>query len=263
MLLPPILLHIYGPFFIRAYGFMIVLGIICGGSLLFYDKKRKALISDEQFFNLVNGSILATVAGGRIWFLLFNPHTIHHWTDIFAVWQGGLSILGAVIAMLFFVPWFAYKQNIPLFPFLDRVAIYSPLIQAISRLGCLFAGCCHGISCNLPWAITYTDPESLAPLNLALHPTQLYSSALLLILFVALYKAQNKVKFAGALFSMYIIGISFERFFVDFFRGDQELTAVSYHFFNFSVQQMTSLALATGAIALLFYIKKRQKYESI
>lgn len=257
MLLPPILLHIYGPFSIRAYGFMIVLGILVGGSLLFFDKRRKALISDEQFFNLVNGSILATVAGGRAWFLLFNQNFITSWTDIFAVWQGGLSILGAVIAMLFFVPWFAKKHNIPLFPFLDRVALYSPLIQAIARIGCLFAGCCYGILSNLPWAVTYTDPESLAPLYCAMHPTQLYSSVLLFALFLLLYTVQNKLKFSGQLFTLYIIGISFERFFVDFFRGDQELTGLSPHFFNLSVQQMTATGLAMLGIIVLIAIKKR------
>ncbi|MGB9628203.1 MAG: prolipoprotein diacylglyceryl transferase family protein, partial [Thermodesulfobacteriota bacterium] len=54
------------------------------------------------------------------------------------------------------------------------------------RLGCFSAGCCYGRKTSLPWAVVFKDPNSLAPLNVSLHPVQLYEAGMGLGLFFLL-----------------------------------------------------------------------------
>ena len=69
----------------------------------------------------------------------------------------------------------------PLLAVLDVVAAPVALGHAIGRLGCFAAGCCYGKPTSLPWGVTFTNPFaeriSGTPLNVSLHPTQLYESA--------------------------------------------------------------------------------------
>ncbi len=91
-----------------------------------------------------------------------------------------------------------------LFESLDIVAIYAPLLQSIARIGCLFAGCCHGIATTVPWAISYNDPTSFAPLGIPLHPTQIYSSLLLFGIFLILRFVATKPQPAGKILTLYL-----------------------------------------------------------
>src|SRR5688572_31370960 len=70
-----------------------------------------------------------------------------------------------------------------LFPYttLFRSDVFAPglaLGHAIGRLGCFAAGCCWGSECDLPWAVTFRNPDANeltgVPLGIPLHPSQLY-----------------------------------------------------------------------------------------
>ena len=58
--------------------------------------------------------------------------------------------------------------------------------QAVGRLGCLLAGCCYGHPTDAPWGVTFTNPLAAAnvgtPLDVSLHPTQLYESVAALVI---------------------------------------------------------------------------------
>lgn len=261
----PVLLHLYGPFAIQSYGLMIVIGLIITLYLLTQDKPLQKLISYDQFATLFQISFIAGLAGGRIWYLIPNWHTMNHWYEPFEIWNGGLSILGAIIGVLATIPWYLHKNKIPSLLLLDRLAIYALLLQSISRLGCFFAGCCHGIATNVPWAIIYHDPDSLAPLYQNLHPTQLYSAGLLFVSFLFLqWLAKKHTLKPGILLYLYIICISFERFIVDFWRGDQELLSHQGALSLFSIQQLLAILLFVGAMYMIVQITKHKKfYESI
>ena len=69
--------------------------------------------------------------------------------------------------------------------------------------GCFFAGCCYGKPTTVPWAITFTDPYAAlnvgTPLNIPLHPTQLYEAgAEALILVLLLATESTRPAFSGA-----------------------------------------------------------------
>lgn len=213
----PIIMHIYGPLTIYSYGLFILTGVVVFSWLFLRDCK---LITTDMYFSMVNYCLVAGLLGGHWLHLLFCPEEYTSWVSIFAVWHG-LSILGTLGAILFTICIFLYIHGIPIRAVLDRAAIYAPLAQAFGRVGCFLAGCCHGCPTDVFWAVTYTHEACQAPLFIPLHPTQLYSAALLVLLFAFLYRIRNAAWRPGQLLGIYLCGVGLERFVTDLLRNDR------------------------------------------
>ena len=93
------------------------------------------------------------------------------------VFYGGLIPAAAVA--------FGYMRwhRLPVWKLADLISPLIALGLCSGRIGCFLAGCCYGKETSLPWAVVFRNPDSLARLNVALHPTQLYDAANGLILF--------------------------------------------------------------------------------
>ncbi len=220
------LLHIYGPLSIHSFGLMIALGILVFSWCVRHHPSRKNIISDEKLFDALLFGTIIGIIGARILYLATNWDTVHSWFDIFTVWQGGLSMLGATIAALTFTPIYLVRYAIAPLPFLDIIALYAPLLESICRVGCWLAGCCFGKVTTVPWAMVYNDPNSAAPLGIPLHPTQLYASLVALLTFIFIYRiCQRYCTKPGQLLMIYLVCSSFARLNIDFFRNDQEFFA--------------------------------------
>jgi len=240
----PELLHIYGPFGIQAYGLFIMLAIITTVWFIRKDKRFTQLNLEPVYLNIIFVSILAGCFGGRLLEIVSEPDTYPHWYDWFALWQGGFSILGSILGIISIVPIYLKSINIPVLPTYDLVAIYAPLLQAIARLGCFTAGCCYGISTHNFLSVIYTNYKSFAPHGIAIHPTQLYSSAILFIIFLFMYFIGQKVfKKTGQLFITYLIFVALERFITDFWRAERIMITHSLSF-----HQLVALSIITSGI---------------
>ncbi len=264
--MPPILFPMYGPIAIHSFGTMIAIGVTIALYLLHRDTIIQKYVTDEQLATIFELSFCAGIAGGRIWFCMTNPQPIIHWTEYFTFWAGGLSISGAIIGIIATLSTYFYYYQLPGLLIADRMALYGILAQSISRLGCFFAGCCYGKCTTLPWAIIYTHHDSLAPLNVYLHPTQLYSCILLGLGFVLLYLFDRyaRHKQPGQLLALYLICSSFDRFIVDFFRDDQEFFINNGILQGLSIQQVVAFALyLAGISAMIFFSLARKTDESI
>jgi phosphatidylglycerol:prolipoprotein diacylglycerol transferase len=228
----PELLRIHGSLGIQSYGLFILLGIIIATIAARYNKRFTQLHLEKTYFDIIAVGVIAGVIGGRLLVIISEPFLYRHIYDWFALWQGGFSILGTIIGVIITLPFYLKKINVPIIPFADLVAIYAPLCQSIARLGCFFAGCCYGITTNNIFAVTYTNPQTFAPCNISLHPTQLYSSALLFGIFIFMYFIGQRIcKKNGELFIMYLTLACLERFFVDFWRADRIMidNHISFH----------------------------------
>lgn len=254
----PEVLHICGPISIQWYGLMIFIGIVVFSWAFLKDSQRKKLISTDTFFDLVSLGIGVALLGGRLLFLLTNHEDIQNFYDCIAVWDGGFSLLGSILGLLLVIPWYLYKKGIPVLKLLDLIAVYAPLLQSISRIGCFMAGCCYGCQTCVSWAI-----ERECSL---VHPTQLYSAALLFIIFIIMrYGAQEFFKKPGQLIMLYLILESVERFFVDFLRGDREFFTDKGFWSLLSVHQIIALVLCVIALIVIYRIsvRARHKHESV
>lgn len=217
------LLHLYGSFSIYNYGVAIALGLLIFMILIKRHPQFKALKLENSFVEILILGIGIGILGGRTLFVITEEPS-WNLSNFLSFWEGGFSILGSIIAILLVIPWYLHYKKISILPFLDLVAIYAPLLQAISRIGCFFAGCCYGTPTTAPWGFIYTDQGSAAPQGICLHPTQIYSVIALLIVFLIMYfPGQWYARFKGELLCFYIILMSTERFLIDFWRAERIL----------------------------------------
>lgn len=215
----PILVN-FGSFTLYTYGFFLAMGFLAAvwfskRNARFYDLKPDD-ISDLFFVILISG-----IVGARLLYVIINFDDFKASPlDIFKLWNGGLvffgGFMGAVAASIVTIR----IKNLPFFKTADTIAPGVALGHGIGRLGCFFAGCCYGRQCDLPIAVQFSHPDSLAPLHVPLHPTQIYMVAANLILFLILIFLQRRKRFHGMIFLSYIILYSVFRFIIEFFRGD-------------------------------------------
>ena len=260
----PRLLHIYGPLWIYSYGVMIAVGFVVFIGLTLRHSLRKTFISKEIFLNTIFAGFLGGVIGGRMLHVVVNMQDfLSNPLEIFYPWVPGFAVLGSMIGALGFVLFYLARHHVPILPMLDLAALYAPLFQSIARFGCLFAGCCYGCSTHVPWAIIFSCPEGFAPLNIPLHPAQLYASLASFIIFVVVQSVFHFItpRF-GVLFGLYLMLENIARFIVDFWRGDRgEL--INFCWMNLSIFQIFSFivfVLACISVVVL-WVKKPKKYK--
>jgi len=245
--LQPKLLHICGPFWLNSYGLTLAISLSLFLLLSINDPRRKALITNtETYLELLFYGVLAGIIGSRLLFVLqelsyFKQHPL----TVLAIWDGGLSLLGALITVPIFVILSLSKSKTRVLPFFDLITTYVPIIEVITRFGCLAAGCCHGAIAHshTPITLIYTNVNSLAPLGVALYPTQIYAAGLALSSFAILYSL-SKLKLAdGTIMCIYFIMSGISRFSVDFWRGDRGVIDSEVSLYQF-------LALGFAAVGL-------------
>lgn len=248
----PELLHIYGPLGIQYYGLFIALGIIISVIASRYNKRFTQLHLENTYLDIIMVSIIAGCIGGRLLEVISEPLLYPHWYDWFALWQGGFSILGSIIGIIIIVPFYLKKINVPIIPLFDLVSIYAPLCQSIARLGCFTAGCCYGVATHSIFAVIYTNPHSLAACGIPIHPTQLYSSAILFSVFLFMYFiAQHRCTKNGQLFTTYLTLAALERFCVDFWRADRIMIGGI-----FSFHQVVALCIIIALVIFQYTLTK-------
>jgi phosphatidylglycerol:prolipoprotein diacylglycerol transferase len=125
--------------------------------------------------------------------------------------------------------------------------------QGIGRIGCFFAGCCHGKACDLPWAVTF--PNASPPANYPVHPTQLYEAFLNFAFYFILVKViRPKTTKVGQTMAIYLMFAGLERFLIEFIRVNPRVWG------NLTSAQFTSIGLfCAGLIILLFFAKTPKK----
>lgn len=141
------------------------------------------------------------------------------------MWHGGLGVIGSLIGGFLVAVWYCHRRNISLLQFADILAPGIALGQTIGQFACLANGDSYGKPTNLPWAITYTDPRSFAPLNIPLHPIEIYEMAAYFVIFLLVWKTRKEYRADGFAFLTYLSAYGVARFFVEFFRGQPAILA--------------------------------------
>jgi phosphatidylglycerol:prolipoprotein diacylglycerol transferase len=174
------------------------------------------------------------------------------------VFYGGL-ILAVAVAF-----WYVAKHRMPFWTTCDVFAPGIALGHVTGRMGCLAAGCCYGRPTRVPWAITFTNPLAAAnvgtPLNIPLHPTQLYEAGAELLILVLLLATEKKGRrFAGRTFWAYMFLYAVSRYVIEIYRGDPR----GMVFDTFSTSQFISLILAPLAIVMLVRLSRRSPEPAV
>ena len=247
----PILAKI-GDLTLHTYGVLLALGFLLAILLALKEARRTGidpnLIMDLSFYLLI-----AALLGSRLFYVLGNMEEFRaDPIDAVKFWRGGLVFYGGLIFSVLTAVWYVYKHQLNFRQLADLLAPSIALGQTLGRLGCFSAGCCYGLPTKVPWACTFKDPNSLAPLGVALHPTQLYESATMFGIFILLIAMRKSKRFQGQLFWYYLLFYSVGRFILEFYRGDPR---------GWAITGVLSTAQAIGipvALLALFMILTRK-----
>lgn len=252
----PILINI-GGLKLYAYGLFVALGFIT--AMLFSKRQaKKNAINPEVINDLVLIILVSAIAGSRILYVVINfSFYKDDFPAVFKIWDGGLVFYGGFVLALASSILYVRLKGLSFFQTADIISPSLALGHAVGRIGCFFAGCCYGKPSSLPWAVTFTDPNSLAPLGVPLHPTQLYSViSNLLIFFLLLFLSRIK-KYHGMVFFSYIILYSAFRFVIEMFRGDFRGSFLNS---ALSMSQGVGVILSVVSVIILFCLYFRHRY---
>jgi phosphatidylglycerol:prolipoprotein diacylglycerol transferase len=249
----PILFQ-FGSIKIYAYGFFIAVGFIL--ALVFAVRRaRREGIPFENVVDLFFYTVLSAFLGARILFVLINfddyrQNPLH----IFRLWEGGLVFYGGLIPAAVVAFLYMRRRRLPAWKLADLISPLITLGLFFGRIGCFLAGCCYGKETSLPWGVVFKNPESLALLNVPLHPTQLYDAANGLAIFLFLNWMQKRKTFDGQIFWLFLFLYSITRFFIEIFRGDPR----GFLFGGLlSTSQAVGIVLAIFSLFMLFYMKEK------
>lgn len=244
-----------GDFFVPTYGVLVALAFLAA---LWMASKlaRRSGLNAEQVTNLGAYCALSGLIGAKLLMIVLdfdyyrrNPGEI---LSLSTLQAGGVFYGGLVIALLVSALYMR-KRGLPVAKTADVFAPGLALGHAIGRIGCFSAGCCWGLECSRPWAVTFTNPEAHrlvgVPLNVALHPTQLYESAAELIIFGVVYYRFGKPHRDGSIVGLYLVLYSIARFLVEFLRFHDQPPPFGG---PFSATQWISLALLVLGAWLLY-----------
>lgn len=224
-------------------------------------RARREKIPAERIADVVLWLMVGSILGARVvyvatyWHEEFAGQPIF---EIFAVWHGGLvyygGLIGGIVGGSAYVLW----KKMPIWKTADVLAPSIALGSFFGRMGCLLNGCCYGRPTDLPWAITFTNPLahdlSGTPLNVPLHPTEIYDGVLNLALYALLAWLFRRKKFNGQIFATYLICYSILRSVVEHFRGDYSV--LHYHL-GLTPAQWISVPMFIIGLALAAILSRR------
>ena len=244
-----------GPVPMHAYGVMLAAGVLVSIRIAEHRYARAghdpAVISEMGVAVVVSGAI-----GARVYHLF----TGYDWDKggilgTLRIWEGGLSIWGAVGGGLIAVLVIARRRHFDTFPLLDAMGPSVAVAQAIGRWGNWFNQELFGGPTHLPWALEI-DPEHRPSGYLAdktFHPTFLYESLWCLLVFGTIVWAERRFRLRrGQSFAMYVAMYTFGRFFFEMMRVDP-----ASKIFGMRFNGLLSAALFVGATVWFVVLGRR------
>lgn len=230
------------------YGLIMSFAMLVGILVICLIAKR--YFKDINFDNICDLSFILIVFGiisARFYYVIMDyQYFIKHPSEILAIWNGGISIQGAIIGGIIAGYIYVKENNLNFFKYADLFVFGVIAGQAIGRWGNFFNSEAFGLPTQLPWKlyIPFKNRPQMFVNNEFFHPTFLYESILNILIFIILYimlAKQGENKKYGIIFCSYLILYSIVRIIVETFRVDSVLNIGIFH-----------IAHITSALTILF-----------
>lgn len=206
---------------IPSYGLMMVLGPLASALAFAWLGRRRGLSPGQAFEAVLETALVGIVVGKLSGVLLLPPGTDLTWRVVAG--SGGIWYFGFIGGFA----WFCFRTarlGMKTLDALDHLLPTVALGHAFGRVGCFLAGCCWGAPCDAPWAVTFpaeAGRHTGVPVNVALHPVQLYEAFAEVALFVALaWYLLRRRRFLGEVTLLYLGLYAIVRFSLEFVRAD-------------------------------------------
>ncbi|HYA18119.1 MAG TPA: prolipoprotein diacylglyceryl transferase [Bryobacteraceae bacterium] len=248
-----------GSWELPTYGVLVALAFITALWLASKFGQERGLDKDK-LVNLGVYCALMGMLGAKLMMIALDPEYRAHPREIFSldVLKSAGIFYGGFILAVIFAGFYIVRQNLPLYKTCDIFAPGLALGHGIGRLGCFAAGCCWGKPTRLPWAVTFTrtDATTGVPLNIPLHPTQLYeafSEFLICGILIWMLKRPHR---DGQVIGAWALLYGIVRFLVEFVRDHDASNPFGG---PLVLEQWIALALALAGVYLLF--RPAQEYD--
>jgi phosphatidylglycerol---prolipoprotein diacylglyceryl transferase len=247
-----------GGFTVYTYGVLLAAAYLLGLQFALVRARARGLDA-QRVMDLGIWIIISALAGAKLLLLVVDfrqyasdPRGLLDLVRSGGVFYGGL-IAAVTVALIYL-----RRHGLPLWTTTDVFAPGIALGHVVGRMGCLLAGCCFGKPASVPWAITFHDPAAFqnagTPLDIPLHPTQLYEAGAEALILVLLLAFERKGRpFPGRTFWSYMLLYGVSRFVIEFYRGDPRGTV----FEALSTSQFVSVILVPLSILMLFLLSRR------
>lgn len=251
-----------GSFPINTYGVFLALAFLCAILITVKLAERDGL-PKQKIYDLSLWMLLASLVGSKILMLFTEPEYREHPLQLLSldflrsggVFYGGL--LGAVIAGYLLIK----RYKLPWWQTADACAPGIAIGNFFGRQGCFAAGCCWGKPTTLPWGVKFSElghQITGVPTDVHLHPTQLYESFAMLLVFFFLLWLHKRKRFSGQVILAYALLYAVIRFAIEFVRDDPRgdilgLTTLT----GLSTSQMISIVIGISALILLIVRRRR------
>lgn len=245
-----------GSFPVNTYGVFLAIAFLCAILITARLAERDGL-PRERVYDLCLWMLLAGLVGSKILMLFTEPEYRANPLQLISldflrsggVFYGGL--LGAIAAGYFLMK----RYQLPWWQTADACAPGIAIGNFFGRQGCFAAGCCWGEPTTLPWGVRFSElghEITGVPIDAHLHPTQLYESFAMLLVFFFLLWLHKRKSFSGQVVLAYALLYSVIRFAIEFVRDDPRgdilgLTTLT----GLSTSQMISVVVGISALVIL------------
>ncbi len=231
---------------IRWYSLSYIFGIVFGW---FYCKKKLIKNDDirKLFDDYIFYLILGIIIGGRIGYILIYNFNYYYENpnQILMIWQGGMSFHGAIVGIIFFTYFFAFKNKVNTLYFLDLVALTAPIGIFLGRISNYINSELYGRETDIIWSVKFVSID-----NLNRHPSQIYEAIFegIVLFFILNFIISRNNKKDGYISSLFLIFYSIFRFLIEFTREPDE--HIGFLLFNLSMGQIISVIVLIIGIFL-------------
>ncbi|MGA1410425.1 MAG: prolipoprotein diacylglyceryl transferase [Prochlorotrichaceae cyanobacterium] len=233
----PVIFEI-GPLSLRWYGLLMVTAIFVGATIASQELERRGQDGDDLWDMLV-WVLIPALIGARLYYVFIQSprndlgigYYLSNPLSIFQIWSGGIHIFGAFIFGSVAIWLYTKIRKLPLWTFLDGIALGLPIAQAIGRWGNFINQELYGPPTSLPWGLRIDSLHRIAPYNnlslypesVRFHPLFLYESLWNFLGFFVIFWISRRffqqLK-PGDLTLLYLIWYPLGRFFLEFLRTD-------------------------------------------
>lgn len=248
-------------FTLHTYGVLLAAAFLAGLWVAAHQARRAGLDS-ARVADLGVYVLIAGLLGAKGLLLVVDwGYYSKNWHEALSIFQSGGVFYGGLLVALPVAMWLIRRYELPVWATTDVLAPGVIVGQAVGRLGCLAAGCCHGRAADVPWAVTYRDIYAQrtvgTPVDVPLHPTQVYETLAALAIFALLLWMAPRKRFHGQITAAYLLLYASARFVIEFYRGDAARGTVFEG--ALSTSQFIAALLVLLTLLVLPYLVRMQR----
>ncbi len=238
----------WGDAVLTTYALLMSVAFFVGLFVALAQAKRLGGLPAELVVGKSIGAFLWGLAGARLLFVLTQwPRFAKGQWGLWEIASGGVVFFGGFLGAVAYLGWSLRHRPTQRRRLFAAFAPALAFAHAVGRLGCFANGCCHGDHCAWPWAVTISDPRSVATLQgVPLHPTPLYEAVFLVFLGIYLWRRNARPERAASSVRIYLVAYGLARFAFEFTRGD----SLRGEALGLSTSQWISIGLVLTGLAL-------------